>query len=169
MVIRDVLLIGNPKLRKKVDEIRNFDEIIPPILTDLKDTLINLQKTKKIGRALAAPQINHMKRVIYFNLPEKSFFMVNPKITWNSEKKIRVWDSCFCFDVAFFVQIERYKSIKVRYRDENGNEVFEQFDDNMSELVQHEIDHLNGILYIDYLSRLQKQMIDNKYKKLGRM
>lgn len=155
MVIRDVLLLGNPSLRKKSESVRNFDDELSHLLTDLKDTLTHIQKIKQIGRALAAPQINQMRSVIFFNLPEKSFFMVNPKITWKSEEKFSVWDSCFCFDVAFFIQIERYKSIKVRYQDEKGNEVFEQFDGEMSELIQHEIDHLDGVLATDHL-------IDNK-------
>jgi peptide deformylase len=164
MAIKDVLFIGNPKLRRKSEELRDFGEKLSPILTDLKDTLNNLQKTKKIGRALAAPQINHMKKVIYFNLLDKSFFMVNPNMIWKSEEKISIWDSCFCFDVAFFVQIDRHKSIKVRYRDENGNEIFKQFEDDMSELVQHEIDHLNGILATDYLKDNKKIVMRNEWE-----
>ena len=164
MVIRDALLIGNPKLRKKSEELRDFNEEILPILTDLKDTLIYLQKTKNVGRALAVPQINHMSRIIYFNLPEKSF-MVNPKITWKSETKINAWDSCFCFDVVFFIQIERFKAIKVKYQDENGNEVFEQFDDNISELIQHEIDHLNGSLATDHLTDNKKIVMRKEWEE----
>lgn len=143
--------MGNPKLREESSEIVDFDIELKEIVQDLKDTLTHLQKTKKIGRALAAPQIGYMKKVIYMQTPQRSFVMVNPKIRWKSEEMFNVWDSCFSFDVAFFVKIERHKSIKVEYQDEKGESKIEEFSDDLSELFQHEIDHLYGILATDHL------------------
>ncbi|MFX1420667.1 MAG: peptide deformylase [Promethearchaeota archaeon] len=156
MAIKEVLILGNPKLREKSYEIEDFNLDFAQALKDLKDTLTNLQESKKLGRALAAPQIGILKKLIYYQLPERKFYMVNPKITWKSEDIVKVWDSCYSFDLAFFVEIERYKTIKVEFQDENGNMVFEDFSDDLSELVQHEIDHLHGILATDHLKDVKK-------------
>ena len=82
-----------------------------------------------------------------------------------SREKVIIWDSCYCLDVAFFVEINRYKSIKVKYRNEKGELLEEKFDDNLSELVQHEIDHLNGIHCTDYLSDGKSIMMREKWEK----
>lgn len=151
-MIKEILLIGNPLLREKSKDILVFEDELKDLLNDLKDTIIDFQKRKKIGRGIAAPQIGVLKKVIFLNLPDRSFVLINPEIIWNSEEKMAVWDSCFSFDVAFFVKINRFKSIKVRYQNEIGESIEEMYNDDLSELLQHEIDHLYGILATDYLN-----------------
>jgi peptide deformylase len=165
MTIKEVLLLGNPKLREKSSRIKDFKNDFKDNLNNLSDTLIYLQKEKQIGRALAAPQIGWMKKVIFYNLPEQAFFMINPKILWKSEEMIEVWDSCFCFDVAFFIGIKRYREIKVQYLDKEGNKKSELFSDDLSELVQHEIDHLNGVLATDHLNDPIKIIMRNEWER----
>ncbi|MFX1469874.1 MAG: peptide deformylase [Promethearchaeota archaeon] len=165
MAIKQVLMLGNLKLREKSLTIDDFGLDFVQNLKDLNDTLTHLQETKKIGRAIAAPQIGVKKRLIYYQLPNKSFYMVNPKITWKSEEMINVWDSCYSFDVEFFVEIQRHKTIKVEYQDENGNLVFEDYSDVLSELVQHEIDHLNGILATDHLKDVKKIIMRSEWER----
>ena len=165
MTIKDVLLLGNPKLRKISADIINFNKKLKGDLTNLKDTLTHLQNTKRIGRAIAAPQIGLMKKIIFFQLPEKSFNMINPKITWRSEEMIYIWDSCFSFEVAFFIEILRHKKIRVEYQDENGKIITEGFSDDLSELVQHEIDHLHGILTTDHIKDVKKIIMRNEWEK----
>ncbi len=75
MAIKDVILLGNPKLRKISSDILNFNNELRGDLNNLKDTLTYLQNTKKLGRAIAAPQIGLMKKIIFFQLPEKSFYL----------------------------------------------------------------------------------------------
>ena len=166
MTIRDVLQSGNPQLREAASDVKDFDLELKEIIQDLKDTLTHLQLIKSIGRGLAAPQIGHKKKVILFQLPDRSFVMVNSNIVWKSEEKFPVWDSCFCFDVAFFVEIERHKSIKVEYQDENGNAKTEEFNGDLSELVQHEVDHLLGILATDHLKNVKKIMMREEWEKM---
>ncbi len=166
MAIKDVLLIGNPKLRQESSEVTDFNLELKEIIQDLRDTLTHLQETKKIGRGLAAPQIGHMKKVILFQLPSRSFVTINPKIVWKSEEMFQVWDSCFCFEVAFFVKVERHKIIKVEYQDENGNTQIEEFAGDLSELAQHEIDHLYGILATDHLKDVSKIMMRDEWEKM---
>jgi len=162
---REILLLGNPQLRVKSTEIKQFNNEYETNLEDLKDTLLYLQKTRKIGRAIAAPQIGWMKDVLFFNLPELSFVMVNPKILSKSRETIEVWDSCFCFKVAFFIKIERFKEIKVKYLDKKGITKIETFSDDLSELIQHEIDHLNGILATDHLKNSKLIVMRHEWEK----
>ena len=160
-------MIGNPKLREKSSKVTDFKEELQEIIQDLKDALKHLQETKKIGRALAAPQIGYMKQVIYYGLPDKllPFPMVNPKITFKSKEKFWVWDSCYSFDVAFFVQILRHKKIRVEYQNEKGELVVDEFIGKMSELVQHEADHLEGVLATDHLTDVKKIISRQEWEK----
>jgi len=165
MPLREILLLGNPHLRVKSTEIKQFNGEYEANLEDLKDTLLYLQKTRKIGRAIAAPQIGWRKKVLFFNLPDRSFVMVNPKILSKSREMIEVWDSCFCFDVAFFIKIERFKEVKVKYLDKEGAIKVEIFNDDLSELIQHEIDHLSGILATDHLKNSKEIVMRQEWEK----
>lgn len=165
MAVRDVLMIGNPELREKSLEIVDYDMELEQIARDLKDTLSYLQKIKKIGRALAAPQIGYMKRVILYNSSDLRLLMINPVIIKKSDEMFDVWDSCFSFDVQFFVNIKRYKSIIVQFFDENCRLHERLYEDNLSELVQHEIDHLDGVLATDYLRDQQKIIMRSEWER----
>ncbi|MBY9004758.1 MAG: peptide deformylase [Candidatus Lokiarchaeota archaeon] len=165
MPVKEVILLGNSELRKKSTKVNFSDENLNDHLHDLRDTLNYLQKTKKIGRAIAAPQIGWKRNVIFYNLPKKSFYMINPKILFKSGEIFEVWDSCFCFEVAFFVQIERYKKIEVEYFDREAVKKVETFTDDLSELIQHEIDHLNGILATDHLKDPKKIIMRSEWER----
>ncbi len=99
------------------------------------------------------------------SLAERYFELVNPKITWKSDETFEVWDSCFSFDVAFFVKTRRYQSIKVQYQNMNGEHCEEKFMGDLSELLQHEIDHLNGILATDHLLSNKDIMLRAEWEK----
>jgi peptide deformylase len=155
MAVKEILLIGNPVLREKSEDVTEFNADLNDIIIDLKETLIDFQKRKEIGRAIAAPQIGVLKKIIYWHLPDRSHAFINPEIIWKSPETFEVWDSCFSFDVAFFVKTKRHQSIKVKYQNEKGEILEQMFSDDLSELLQHEIDHLHGILATD-------RMISNK-------
>ena len=97
-MIKEILLIGNPLLREKSEVIVDFGNELLSLINDLKDTIIDFQHRKKIGRGIAAPQIGVFKKVIYLNLPNRSFALINPEIIWSSNEKMDVWDSCFSFN-----------------------------------------------------------------------
>ncbi|MGI6777480.1 MAG: peptide deformylase [Acetivibrionales bacterium] len=168
MAVKKVLKLGNPKLREKSSNIYDFNCELKEILSDLEDTLSYLQQLFGIGRALAAPQIGCMKKVVFCLLPGRRIVMVNPQIIWKSEEMFNVWDTCYSFDVAFFVNTNRHKSIKVEYQDENGLVITEEFTGDLSELFQHEIDHLNGILATDYLMDNRKIIMREEWEKIFR-
>jgi len=151
VAVKEILLIGNPVLREKSLNVTNFNVELKNLINDLKDTIIDFQQRKKIGRGIAAPQIGVLKKVIFLNLPNRSFALINPEIIYESDEKFEVWDSCFSFDLAFFVKTKRFKSVKVKYQNEKGEWLEETYYNDLSELLQHEIDHLHGILATDHL------------------
>ena len=150
-----MLLVGNPLLREKSEIVTDFGPDLKPDLEDLKDTLTNHQQTTGSGRRAAAPQIGYLKRVVRIQTPGFTSFLVNPEIVEKGDELFDVWDSCFSLKGAVFVNIKRHRRIRVDYQDENGEKHSAEFADGMSELLQRELDHLDGVLCTDHL-------VDNK-------
>jgi peptide deformylase len=150
MVVMDTVLLGDPRLREISEPVESLSEL-GSMLVDLRDTLTRHQLIYGMGRGIAAPQIGYAKRVVYIQMPERAFYLINPVVQWMSPESFDVWDSCFSLEAAFFVKIPRSKAIRVRYMDETGDEHVEEFRDGMSELLQHEIDHLDGVICSDHL------------------
>ena len=160
MAVKEILQIGNPILRSQSINIDFEKDPFNQYLEDLTDTLHHFQKKEKIGRAIAGPQIGICKNIICMDSGDRSITMINPVITQKSEDMFEVWDSCFSADVAFFGKTARYKDITVEYYDEKGRKVREDFSGDLSELFQHEIDHLRGILFTDHI--INNQIIMRK-------
>ena len=152
MPIKPILQLGNPILRKKSFAVPNpAAPEIAALIQDLADTLAHWRATTGYGRGIAAPQLGALQRVIFLQLPgEKPWPFINPEIIERSKEKIVVWDACLSF-LSIFMQVERNREITVRYQDEAGTsrEFRAGGDRNLSELLQHEIDHLDGILAVD--------------------
>ncbi|MBM3292856.1 peptide deformylase [Candidatus Bathyarchaeota archaeon] len=170
MVIKEILLLGDSRLRNKSDSVQDFSKI-DKILIDLKDTLTQQQKIYGMGRGISAPQLGYNLKIVYIQMPDRSFYLINPVIKWSSDETFDVWDSCFSLEVAFFVKIKRSKTIRVKYYDETGKENLVEFSDGMSELLQHEIDHLEGIICSDHLKNskdiiMRSEWVKN-YKQTG--
>ena len=138
---------------------------VAELLTDMHDTLEHLRARTGLGRALAAPQIDALSMAVAVQLPDRSFSMLNPVIARRSPETFAVWDSCFCFDLAFFVEVERHRRIEVRYTTPDGDQVTEELAGDFSELVQHEIDHLHGILAVDRIIGRDRIMMRAEYER----
>lgn len=149
MAVKTILLIGDEKLREISQPVDFNNDPVEKYLCDLRDTLLNFQAIKKIGRAIAAPQIGVNKRIIYMEKDNIRIVLINPVIKAKSNEMFEVWDSCFSADVAFFGKTLRHKVISVEYFNERGDKNIEVFSGDLSELFQHEIDHLDGILFTD--------------------
>jgi peptide deformylase len=151
-MIKPVLQLGNPLLRERCVEVQNpsAPEVLE-LVRDLADTLAHWRAETGYGRGIAAPQIGVLQCVILLKLPgEQPWPLINPKIIKRSDEKIIVWDACLSF-LSIFMQVERQREITVRYQNLQGETLtLEASEDrNLSELLQHEIDHLDGILAID--------------------
>jgi peptide deformylase len=146
-----VLLLGDPGLRKDcrpVDDVNNGDFRF--YRDRLHATLEVFRAEHGFGRAISAPQIDVALRFIAVNLGGEPFTMINPEITWRSRETFTMWDDCMSFPFLL-VRVRRHCAISVRYRDDHGRvNVMDRTDQATSELLQHEIDHLNGILAVDH-------------------
>jgi peptide deformylase len=168
MAIRTILQLGDPGLRevaKKVNDSAAAE--IRALVEDLSDTLAYWRKTTGYGRGIAAPQLGVNLRVIFLRLPgEPAWPLVNPEITWCSEEKIVVWDACLSF-LSIFMQVERHREITVQYQDLRGerHEVRANEERNLSELLQHEIDHLDGILAVDRITDIRTMCTREEFEK----
>jgi peptide deformylase len=150
MPIKEILLLGNPLLLQQcalVDDPQSAET--RAAIQDLNDTLAEFRRSHGFGRAIAAPQIGILQRVIFVRMQPTGFCgaLVNPTITVFSSEKITLWDDCFSFP-DLLVQVERAKEIAIEYLDETGQKQVLHVDGDLSELLQHEIDHLDGILAI---------------------
>jgi peptide deformylase len=158
MTVRTVLQLGDPRLREV--GLRVEDPAAPEIaalIKDLADTLAHWRSTTGYGRGIAASQLGVRRRAIFLQMPgEQPWPLVNPEITERSEEKIVVWDACLSF-LSIFMQVERHRDITVRYQDLTGecHEIHAGDERNLSELLQHEIDHLNGVLAVDRITDMK--------------
>ena len=166
MTLGKIIRFGNPLLREQSLEIKNVNsqESIR-LKNQLKDNLLHLQKIHKKGGGLAAPQLGHLKKLIYINAKNRNFFLFNPIITRKSQKLFDVWDFCFSSDACFLAKIKRHQKIEVEYIDETGERKNENFEGYWSELLQHEIDHLNGVLFIDHIKNPGSIMMAEEWDK----
>jgi len=168
MPLRAVLQLGNPKLREVAQPVSDVAAPeIQSLVTDLADTLSHWRKETGYGRGIAAPQLGVGLRVIFLRLPgEDPWPLVNPEITDRSAEKIVVWDACLSF-LSIFMQVERHREITVRYQDLRGqwHEAKAGEERNLSELLQHEIDHLDGILAVDRITDIRTMCTKEEFER----
>ena len=168
MAIRTVLQLGDPGLREVAKP--GHDPTAPEIrvlVEDLADTLAHWRKTTGYGRGIAGPQLGASLRVIFLRLPgEEPWPIVNPTITERSAGKIVVGDACLSF-LSIFMQVERHREITVRYQDLSGewHEIRAGEERDLSELLQHEIDHLDGILAVDSITNVKTMCTREEFEK----
>jgi len=168
MPVRSVLQLGDPILRQPAAPVVDAgSREIRDLVRDLEDTLAHWRGKTGYGRGIAAPQIGVLQRVIFLKLPDADPWpLINPEIIERSAEKIVVWDACLSF-LAIFMQVERHREIRVRYQNLEG-EVIEFAageERNLSELLQHEIDHLDGILAIDRVVDLKTICTREEFEK----
>lgn len=140
-----ILPLGDPRLYQKCDEIAK-EEVsgLKPVIQDLHDIILEFRAKYKAGRAIAAPQIGVMKRLIYMNI-DKPVVIINPVLSNLSQEMFELWDDCMCFP-NLLVRLRRHKTMTLTFRDENWKKHSWSLEDSLSELIQHEYDHLEGIL-----------------------
>lgn len=153
---KEILLLGNEELYEvsaPVEEGENVSDII----NDLHDTLMDFREKYHAGRAIAAPQIGVKKRMIYMYIDKPTVF-INPVIEFPDEELMEVLDDCMYFP-GLYVRVNRHKRCILKYFDENWKRCELRLEGNLSELLQHEYDHLDGIL-------ATMRAIDNKSLKM---
>ncbi len=146
MPIRRILQLGDPVLRAISTPVSAADAA--PIFADLRDTLHEFRRAHGFGRGISAVQIGQPLRLIYLEFEGRPYAIRNPIYEAQNDSKFRLWDDCFSFP-NLLVQLERSQTVAVLYEDEHGQPVRLDAAGALSELLQHEMDHLDGILAVD--------------------
>ena len=147
MTVKQILLLGNPKLYETSISV-DKDELdsLQNLVQDLHDTLMDFRSKHGVGRAVAAPQIDVKKRLIYMHIDRPVVF-INPRIDQKSLEMVQLWDDCMSFP-NLLVKVQRHKTCRIHYRDIEWREQAMILEGNLSELLQHECDHLDGVLAV---------------------
>lgn len=147
---KQILQLGNPILWEKsalVNDSQLSD--LQTVIRDLSDTLASFREATGYGRGIAAPQIGVLKRLIFIRMLPSGFCsaLINPEIVWASNHQMELWDDCFSFP-DLMVRVSRAAAVRVDYQDEKGLKQTVEAEGGLSELLQHEIDHLDGVLAV---------------------
>ncbi len=163
----DIITIPDPVLKQQAQEVTNVTADIQKQMDRMLATMYDAP-----GIGLAANQVGLLNRVIVMDLSNKDedeqpapIFMANPEIIWESEELSVMQEGCLSIPKQY-ADVERPAIVRVKYLDYNGKEAELEASELLSHCVQHEIDHLNGVLFIDYLSSLKRNMILKKVDKL---
>ena len=142
---QDILLLGDPRLYEVCAPVLPEEfSLVAGWVSDLGSAMRSVRSVYGFGRAIAAPQLGIMKRIIYMEI-DKPLVFINPTLDCLSEEMFEVWDDCMSFP-HLLVKLRRHKRITIRYVDENGASQSLDLEDDLSELLQHEYDHLEGVL-----------------------
>ena len=148
MTIHRIRMLGDPILRTKCEPItRSASAGVRIVIDDLRETLRDFRSRFGFGRAIAAPQIGAPMRIVYVEL-DGPWPLINPDIVDVGNEDFTVWDDCFSFP-ALLVRVSRAYRIKVKYQDLKGEWHTVELEGDRAELLQHEIDHLDGVLAVD--------------------
>jgi peptide deformylase len=168
MALREILVAPDPKLKIKARRVETFDDALRKLLDDMVETMY---AAKGIG--LAAPQIGVPLRAIVMDLardeeedaaPRK---FLNPEIVWESDDEVPCEEGCLSVP-GQYAEVTRPAQCRVRYQDENGVRHEIDCDGLLAVCIQHEMDHLEGVLFVDHLSTLKRNMILRKVSKARR-
>ncbi|MBO9507082.1 MAG: peptide deformylase [Rhodospirillales bacterium] len=165
MALRDILIVPDPRLKQECEEVAEVNDEIRELLDDMLETMYAAP-----GIGLAAPQIGVMKRLVVMDVSDdkekpQPLKLVNPEIIWESEDTSVYQEGCLSIPEQY-ADVERPAEVGLRYLDENGKEHEIEADGLLATCIQHELDHLDGILFTDYLSALKRNMILKKVQKL---
>ena len=167
MALRDILLIPDKRLRMKSEPVKAIDKEVRALIEDMFETMYAAP-----GIGLAAIQIGVPKRVVTMDLakkddPAEPQVFINPEIVWSSDEKATYEEGCLSIP-EYYEEVERPKSVRVKFLDREGKPQEIEADGLLSTCLQHEIDHINGVLFIDHISKLKRDMVLKKFKKAAK-
>lgn len=168
MTTRPILIHPDPRLKTVADPVAKLDDQLRKLADDMLETMYAAP-----GIGLAAPQVGILQRMLVMDcikeedVPAKPMVLVNPEIVWSSDEKNVYEEGCLSIP-EHYADIERPAEVEVKWQALDGADQSARFDGLWATCVQHEIDHLNGKLFIDYLKPLKRQIITRRMQKLKR-
>ena len=167
MAVRDILIIPDKRLRLKSEPVKAVDKTLRALIDDMFETMYAAP-----GIGLAAIQIGAARRVVTMDLakkdePKQPQVYINPEVTWISDEKATYEEGCLSIP-EYYEEVERPKSVRVKYLDIDLRPQEIEADGLLATCLQHEIDHTNGVLFIDHISKLKRDMVMKKFKKAAK-
>ncbi|HBC7482485.1 TPA: peptide deformylase [Proteus mirabilis] len=166
MAVLTLLHFPDERLRKVATPVEKVDDEIRTLIDDMIETMY-----AERGIGLAAPQVNVSKRIVVIDVSEnrdQPIALINPEIISTEDEIMDMMDGCLSIPDSF-APTQRFRYLKVKALDRNGDEIELEAADLFAGCIQHELDHLNGKLFIDHLSPLKRQRIEKKQKKLSKL
>jgi peptide deformylase len=165
MAIREILVVPNPVLKQVSEPVRAVTDEVRALMDDMLETMYAAP-----GIGLAAVQVGVPQRVIVMDLARdgeeaQPRYYVNPEILWASEETAPYEEGCLSVP-EIYDEVERPAQVKLKYLNYQGEEIVEDAEGLFAVCIQHEMDHLDGVLFIDHLSRLKREQAIKKVKKL---
>jgi peptide deformylase len=162
-----IITLPDPILRKKSEPVETVDDSVRAFLNDMLETMYAAP-----GIGLAAVQVGVLRRMLIMDTakgdnPKSPFLLINPEIVSTGDTPRTHDEGCLSIP-QMYAEVERPALVRVRYVDIDGRQQEREFTDLQATVVQHEIDHLDGVLFIDHLSRLRRSLLVRKYHKLQR-
>jgi len=167
MAVRDILIIPDKRLRLKSEPVKAVDKTLRTLVDDMFETMYAAP-----GIGLAAIQIGAPQRVVTMDLakkdePKQPLVFINPEVTWASDEKATYEEGCLSIP-EYYEEVERPKAVKVKYLDLDLKPQEIEADGLLATCLQHEIDHINGVLFIDHISKLKRDMVMKRFKKAAK-
>jgi len=157
-----VIYIGNPLLRLVSKKIEVFDEKLREFVEELSKAMY-----VEDGVGLAAPQVGVSKRIFVYDAGEGIRVVINPEFLWKSEETVQMEEGCLSIP-GIYADLFRPSSVKLRYQDVEGNFHEEELSEYAARIVQHEADHLEGVLFVDHLSSAKRALLKSKLNQIMR-
>src|SRR5689334_19205669 len=167
MAVRDILIIPDKRLRLKSESVKTIDKTVRALIDDMFETMYAAP-----GIGLAAIQIAVPKRVVTMDLakkdePAQPQVFINPEVVWSSDEKATYEEGCLSIP-EYYEEVERPQSVRVKYLDRDGKPQEIEASGLLATCLQHEIDHTNGVLFIDHISKLKRDMVLKRFKKAAK-
>ena len=167
MAVRDILIIPDKRLRVKSEAVKTVDKPLRALIDDMFETMYAAP-----GIGLAAIQIGVAQRVVTMDLakkdePKQPQVFINPEVVWASDEKATYEEGCLSIP-EYYEEVERPKAVKVKFLDLDLKPQEIEAEGLLSTCLQHEIDHINGVLFIDHISKLKRDMVMKKFKKAAK-
>ena len=167
MALREIIVLPDKRLRQVSDPVKAVDAEVRALVDDMFETMY-----KAPGVGLAAIQVGVPKRVVTVDTakkdePENPQVFINPEIVWSSDDKSTYEEGCLSIP-EYYEEVERPTQVKVRFMDLDGKTQEVEANGMLATVLQHEIDHINGILFIDHISKLKRDRVIKKFAKAAK-
>jgi peptide deformylase len=167
MTVRDIITLPDKRLRLVSEPVKHVDAAVKKLIADMFETMY-----KAPGIGLAAIQIGVPQRVITMDLSKKEDnhepqVFINPEIVWKSDETAKFEEGCLSIP-DYYEEVERPSAVKVKYLDREGKSAEMEAKGLLATCLQHEIDHINGVLFIDHLSKLKRDRVIKKFAKAAK-